>query len=106
VGAVASQAFRLTVDQAAAITSAAKATFVYRKKGTFTIRTSGYPAAVTITESGALPKGLTFTNDKNGTATISGTPAVNANHTYTITIKASNGVAPVASQVFKLVLEK
>ncbi len=105
VGPTASQAFRLIVDQAPKITSAANATFTYHKKGTFEIKTTGYPVT-TITESGALPKGLTFKNDKNGTATISGTPTLNAAKTYMITIKANNGVTPAATITFKLILQK
>ena len=42
--------------------------------GSYTVTTTGYPAP-TITETGALPAGLTFTDNGNGTATISGTPA-------------------------------
>ena len=106
VGAVAGQTFKLTVDQAPKVTSAAKATFIYHKKASFEIKTTGYPAVSTITESGALPKGLTFKNNKNGTATISGTPQLKATKTYTLTIKATNGVTPTAVQTFKLALEK
>jgi YVTN family beta-propeller protein len=105
VGATASQSFRLTVNQAPKITSAAKATFTYRKKGSFEVTTSGYPV-VTLTESGALPKGVTFRENKNGTATISGTPAVNASKTYTLTIKASNGIGSAVTVKFQLVLKK
>jgi YVTN family beta-propeller protein len=106
IGATASQAFRLTVDQAPAISTAAKATFVYKKKGSFEIKASGYPVVATITESGSLPKGLTFKNNKNGTATISGTAQVDANKTYTIVVSASNGVGSTARQTFKLTLKK
>ncbi len=106
VGKTASQSFKLTVDQAAAITSAATATFTYHKKGSFEITTTGYPAAATITESGSLPKGVAFKNNKNGTATLFGTPDVDASKTYTITIKASNGVGSAVTQKFKLILKK
>lgn len=91
---------------AAKITSKAAATFTVGKKGSFAITTSGYPAATTITESGALPKGVAFRNNKNGTATLSGTPEVDASKTYTITIRASNGIGPAATQKFLLILRK
>ncbi len=94
------------VDEAPKFTSAAKATFVYHKKASFTIKTTGWPVVSAISESGALPKGLTFKNNKNGTATISGTPSVQANKTYTLTLRASNGVSPAATQTFKLTLKK
>ena len=42
--------------------------------GTYTVTTTGYPAA-TVTESGHPPAGLTFTANGNGTATIAGTTA-------------------------------
>ena len=53
--------------------------------------TTGNPAA-TITESGALPSGVTFTDNGNGTATLAGTPAAGTNGSYPITITAANGV--------------
>ncbi len=105
VGATASGSFRLTVDQAPKITSATRATFTYRKKGSFEVKTSGYPVA-TLSESGALPKGVTFKNNKNGTATLAGTPAVDANKTYTLTIKASNGVGSAVTVKLQLILKK
>jgi YVTN family beta-propeller protein len=106
VGTVATQHFKLTVDQPPKITSAAKATFTYHRKASFVIRTTGYPVVATITESGALPKGLTFRNNKNGTATIAGTPQQKADKTYTLKIKASNGVSPAMTLTFKLTLKK
>ncbi len=66
---------------------------------------TGYPVA-TITEAGALPPKLRFVNNKNGTATISGAPMLKASKTYTITLKASNGVGPVATLKFHLILRK
>ena len=36
--------------------------------------TTGFPTP-TVSESGALPGGVTFTDNGNGTATLSGTPA-------------------------------
>ena len=39
----------------------------------FLVRAAGYPLP-TLTESGGLPPGLTFTDNGNGTATIAGTP--------------------------------
>jgi YVTN family beta-propeller protein len=104
-GAPASQSFRLAVDQEPKITSAAKVTFTYKKKKKFTVTTTGYPAAA-ITEAGALPPGLKFVNNKNGTATISGTPTLKASKTYAITLRASNGVAPAATLKFHLILRK
>ena len=68
------QTFTLTVNQAPTITSKASATFAAGDPGTFTVTTSGFPAPA-LTDSGTLPAGVTFTDNGNGTATISGTPA-------------------------------
>ena len=92
------QAFTLTVDQAPAITSKASATFTAGNPATFTVTTSGFPAAA-VTESGALPSGVTFTDNGNGTATIAGTPA--GGGSYPILITAANATGGV-SQWFTL----
>ena len=65
--------------------------------GTFSVTTSGFPTVSTITESGTLPAGVTFTDNGNGTATIAGTPTGTGN-TYPVTLTATNGVSPNATQ--------
>ena len=55
-----------------------------------------------LTESGALPTGLTFVDNHDGTATLAGTPAADAGGTYPLTITAANGVGPAATQSFVL----
>lgn len=87
-GAVATQAFVLTNAEAPSITSAAATTFVVGTPKTYTVTTTGYPPA-TITESGALPAGLAFTANADGTATISGTATGPASSTV-VTISATN----------------
>jgi large repetitive protein len=100
VGQAATLRFTLTVDAAAAITSANHATFTHGRHGSFTVRASGYPVA-TLTEKGALPAGLKFTAGRNATATISGTPAAAARgKSYVITLTAKNGVGKAAVQRF------
>jgi large repetitive protein len=102
LGAPVSQAFVLTVDQPAAITSANHATFAHGRHGSFTVRTTGYPVT-SVTESGRLPAGLRFTAGRNGTATISGTPAASARgRTYIIGLTATNKVGAKATQRFTL----
>ncbi|HEX7460401.1 MAG TPA: putative Ig domain-containing protein, partial [Acidimicrobiales bacterium] len=85
----ATQAFTLTNAEAPSITSAATASFSTGVAGTYTVTTTGYPAA-TITESGALPTGLAFTDKGNGTATLAGTPAAGTAGSYPVTISATN----------------
>jgi hypothetical protein len=68
-----------------------------------TVRTRGYPAP-TLTRPGALPEGVTFTNNGDGTATFAGTPGAGSAGTYDVTVKASNGVGSPASGSFTLVV--
>ncbi len=92
----------ITVNEAPAITSGNKATFTVGAAGTFTVVTRGFPFP-TITETGALPTGVTFTDNGNGTATLAGTPTVSG--TFTLTIKATNTVS-TANQTFTLTVNK
>ena len=98
----ATQDLTIVVYQPTAITSAASATFTGGTSGLFTITATGTPTPQTITESGTLPTGVTFTNDSNGSATLAGTPAASAGGTYMVTLTASNGVAPAVTQAFVL----
>ena len=103
VGSTPPQSFTLTVNQAPAITSANNATFAPGLAGqTFTVTTTGFPRnpGMTITQTGMLPTGVTFTDNNNGTATVAGTPAAGtqSGSPYLWTITASNGVPPDAVQ--------
>ncbi len=95
----ATQTFTLKVIASPLITSASSATFTKSSASSFTITTSGYPVP-TISISGTLPAGITFTDNHNGTAKLAGTPT--ATGTYTLTITAQNGVTPNATQTFTL----
>ena len=57
-------------------------------------------------KSGALPSGVAFTDNGNGTATLSGTPAAGTGGSYPITITAANGVSPNATQNFTLTVNQ
>jgi hypothetical protein len=92
----ATQNFTLTVNAALAITSARSATFTVGTSGTFTVVATGTPTA-TLSESGALPGGVTF---DPGTGILSGTPTTGGK--YRITFAAQNGVAQSVSQNFTL----
>jgi large repetitive protein len=94
----ASQSFVLIVNQAPAITSSNGALFTVGAAGTFTVTATGYPAA-SFDETGTLPMGVTF-NDATGT--LSGTPLIGTGGTFDLTITATNGVSPDASQSFTL----
>jgi hypothetical protein len=88
------------VDVPPAFTTANNTTFTVGSNGSFTVRTSGNPVAA-LTGVGALPGTVTFHDNGDGTATISGTPT-GSPASYPITITANNGVAPNATQTFTL----
>ncbi|HEX2904674.1 MAG TPA: putative Ig domain-containing protein, partial [Jatrophihabitans sp.] len=93
----ATQTLTISVGQPPAFTSASTATFTIGTPGSFTVTTSGIPMVSTITESGTLPAGVTFADNGDGTATIAGTPSGTGN-TYPVTLTATNGVSPNATQ--------
>ena len=83
----------------AAITSADTTTFIAGQHNAFTVTTSGNPTAG-LTETGALPGGVTFVDNQNGTATLAGTPTTT--DTFSFTITATNGIGANATQNFTL----
>ena len=92
------QAFTLTNSQAPTITSAATATFYSGTASTYTVTTTGFPAA-TLTEAGTLPTGLTWTvpSPATGSATITSTTTAVATGSYPITITATNSSGSTAT---------
>ena len=87
-------------QQAPVITSASAATFTVGEAGSFRVTATGSPAP-SLSESGALPSGVTF---NSSTGVLSGTPASGTSGTYNLTFTASNGVSPDATQSFTLTL--
>lgn len=85
-------------------TSASRATFVTGRPASLAISTSATPTA-SVSESGALPPGLTFTADGRGAASLAGTPAAGSGGDYQITLTAANGNAPDASQSLAVTVE-
>jgi hypothetical protein len=106
IGGVASQNFTLTIDQAPAITSASNTTFTVGVAGSFTVRTTGFPIATLNDGFVAMPGGLSFTNNGDGTATLAGTPEANTGGTFTFTIDAGNGIGSDAAQTFTLTIDQ
>ncbi len=101
----ATQTLTVIVGQVPAITSAASTTFTTGAPGTFSVTTTEYPAP-TLTETGALPAGVTFTDNGKGTATLAGTAAAGTGSSYPITITATNGTSPHATQRFTLKVDQ
>jgi len=97
----------LTVGIAPAFTSANATTFTTGTLGSFLVTTniSAYPIP-SISKTGSLPTGVSFSDNSNGTATLSGTPAANTGGVYPLTFRASNGLAPDATQTFMLTVNQ
>jgi len=99
----------VATEQAPSITSANSAWFTTGKAGSFNVTTNGAPTPTlsnanfgTCSKS-ALPTGVTFTDNGNGTATIASTTASPAS-TTTFCLNAINGVSPNATQKFTLTI--
>jgi large repetitive protein len=91
---------------APAITSGTAAGFTTGVVGSFTITSTGAPNAA-LTRTGTLPAGITFSDNGDGTAKVSGTPTGAAapageSREYPLTIKADNGVGSSATQSLTL----
>ena len=91
VGTDATENLDLTVAQSPSFTSANTTGFNIGAFGSFTVTTTaGFPAATTLTRSGTLPAGVTFVDNGDGTATLSGTPNPGTGGSFVFTITASN----------------
>ena len=88
---------------APAITSANTTTFYISTTGSFTVTTSGFPAP-SLSETGMVPGGLTFTDNGNGTATLAGISGSSTGEVDILTFTAHNGSGPDATQVFTLTI--
>jgi large repetitive protein len=106
VGVGSPATFSLTNDQVSSITSANSTTFTVGTTGSFTITTTGYPVPALSDGGATLPTAVIFTDNGNGTATISGIPAAGTGGVYTFTITASNGVGTNATQSFTLTVDQ
>jgi hypothetical protein len=100
---VSTEALQLSVDRAPVITSVSSTTFAVGAKGSFTVATTaGVPGKTTFSVIGVLPKGVTLTGNKDGTATLHGTPAAGTGGVYTFSIVASNAPTSSSTQTFTL----
>jgi hypothetical protein len=100
----ATQSFTLTVNQPAEITGPNYVTFTKGVANSFTVTTTGVPVpALSFSPAGSLPAGVTFVDNHNGTATLSGKPTVTG--VFTFWIEASNGVSPAGLESFSLTVK-
>lgn len=86
-----SNTVNVTVDTTPTITSSSYLEINARDPVNFTVTTSGSPAP-SITETGSLPTGISFNNNGNGTATLSGQASPVNQGYYFITFTATNVV--------------
>ncbi|MEO7254600.1 MAG: Ig-like domain-containing protein [Casimicrobium sp.] len=100
------QNFTLTVNQTPAITSANNTTCVVAVACTFTVTASGFPVSAIARGGAALPTGMSYVDNGNGTGTLSGTPASGTVNTYALTFTPSNGVGAPTVQAFTLTVAK
>lgn len=98
IGSDSSQAFSLTINEAPKFTNTNQASFEVGKSGTFTLTTSGFPAAVYSLKSGTLPSGVTLSSS----GVLSGTAKAGTAKAYTLTFNAINGIGSAATQSFTL----
>lgn len=101
----ASQELALTVSNAGvpAISSADTTTFIKGDPSSFAVDTTGFSGTPVLTKTGALPLGLKFVDNHNGTATLSGTPTVGVvAKAYDLTITATGTGGQTATQVLVL----
>ncbi len=101
----ATQTFFIQVGTHPVFTSAASTILKEGITGSFVVGTSGSPTS-SLSETGTLPRGVTFTDNGNGKATLAGTPATGTMGTYKIVLLAQNGISPDATQDFTLTVDQ
>ncbi len=99
------QHITLVVEDTPSITSTSGTSFVFGSNGSFTVKTVNDPNP-SISESGALPAGVRFVDNRDGTATLSGSPGTGTVGSYPITITAADDLATEATQSFTLTVAK
>ncbi|HEX4437192.1 MAG TPA: fibronectin type III domain-containing protein, partial [Solirubrobacteraceae bacterium] len=100
VGSPITSADRFTLDTLG-ITSADAATFTVGDTKSFAVTAQG-AKPTTLKETGPLPEGVEFAETEEGAAELTGTPAEGSAGVYPLTITASNGTDPDATQNFTL----
>ena len=92
----------ITVDHAPVLKPAvAYLTKVGTAVGISVTAAESYPVP-TLTTSSALPAGVSFEDQHNGTGELTGTPGATAGGVYPITVAAANGVGPPVDQLVTL----
>ncbi len=100
----ATQAFTLTITKAPVLRKIPATRAHTGAPVNRTITAKGYPTP-TLTEQGALPGGLSFADQGNGKATITGTPAPGTGGRYRITVTAANPLG-TATRAFTMKVDQ
>ena len=104
VEAAATQSFTLSVYQPPTVTSAGSTAFTVGSYGSFTVMDEAPPAPYPLlSESGALPSGVSFTT---AAGVLSGIPAAGTGAAYDLTFTAANGIGTQATQNFVLTVDE
>lgn len=106
-GTPAAMPLGVVIAEKPTITSADAATIAVGDAAAFTVTSGpGFPGAVALTRSGALPAGVTFTDNGDGTATIGGTAAAGSGGAYPLTLTAANDSGSTTQAFALTVTEK
>ena len=93
----------IAVHQGPAVTSTSTAIFEAGQQGSFTVSSAGTPTP-TVSLTGSLPKGLTFTAHQDGTGTIAGVVGRSHVGTYVVSVRAANGSGPADVESLSVVV--
>ncbi|QOR71992.1 putative Ig domain-containing protein [Ruania alkalisoli] len=105
-GLSAQQQLTLTIQQSPELLTEPSLVLVAGVQGALVLESvPGFPPETTLTLTGDLPLGVTFTDHGDGTATLAGVAGPDAVGQYPITVTASNGAAPDAVRVGTVTVE-
>ena len=68
--------FNVTITEGPVMTSASSSTFALGAVNSFTVTASGFPPPSLVRGGAALPSGVTWVDNGDGTGTLGGTPGV------------------------------
>lgn len=91
VGADATDSATITVEEAATVAGPLEVRMVAGSQSSASYAASGFPVPA-LSAAGDLPAGVTFVDNGDGTATLSGTPAAGATGSYQLAVTAANGI--------------
>ena len=69
------------------------------------VRVHSHPTVATISETGTLPSGITFTDHGNDTASLSGTPAPGSEGSYSVQVSASTAVGGTTTVTLRILIK-